>query len=331
MENGFLQHWPRVPEGQRLQFRNKILLFSIFLLISVFIWLLNALSKNYTSVIVYPLEYTDLPEDKVFVGDLPGHLDLRVNAHGYALLRYQVFRKPVPISFKVSAFTLNRPGQDSTRAYILTRYLKDQVSRQLPTELRLLEVKPDTLHFQFASKATRMVSVKPDFHFEVDPQFTTRAGIMIEPESVEVTGPDVILDTLAHVYTVRNDLGLLSRSYNDRVKLQKTGDLEYNISRVNCTIDLERYTELQLSIPVEVLNLPDTLSIQTFPSAVKLTCTVGLSKYDRMDKTLFRAVVDYSAAGENSREMEVTFQRLPAYLLSYDYSPKSVEFLVSRK
>ena len=330
MENGFLQHWPRVPEGQKLQFRKKILLFSIFLLIAVFIWLLNALSKNYTSVIAYPLVYTDIPQEKVFVGELPGHLDLRVNAGGYALLRYKVFRKPVPISFKVSGFTLNRPGQDSSRAYILTRYLKDQVSRQLPSELRLLEVKPDTLHFQFAKKVTRMVAVKPDFQFEVDPQFTTRAGIVIEPESVEVSGPDLILDTMAHVYTERTELGLLSKSYDDRVRLKKSGDLEYNLSRVSCTIDLERYTEVQISIPVEVLNLPDTLSIQTFPSAVKVTCTVGLSKYDRMDKTLFRAVADYSRAEENSRELEVSIQRLPAYLLSYDYSPRTVEFLISR-
>jgi len=152
VENSFLQNWPRVPEGQKLQFRKKILLFSVFLLISVFIWLLSALSKNYTSVIEYPLVYTDFPEERAFVGELPGHLDLRINAIGYALLRYKMFRKPVPISFKVSAFTLNRPGQDSSRAYILTRYLKDQVSRQLDPELQLLEIKPDTLHFQFARR-----------------------------------------------------------------------------------------------------------------------------------------------------------------------------------
>jgi len=314
-----------------LQFRKKILLFSVFLLISVFIWLLSALSKNYTSVIEYPLVYTDFPEERAFVGELPGHLDLRINAIGYALLRYKMFRKPVPISFKVSAFTLNRPGQDSSRAYILTRYLKDQVSRQLDPELQLLEIKPDTLHFQFARRVTRMLPVKPDFTFEVDKQFTVRDGIILEPDSVEVTGPDLILDTLKYATTVQSDLGLLSRNYSDKVKLRKLNDLEYNRSRVDCTIELEKYTEVQLSIPVEVLNLPDSLSLQTFPSRIKLTCNVGLSKYDRMDKNLFRAVVDYSAIGEKTRELDVTIQNIPVYLISYEYSPKSVEFLISRR
>ena len=306
-------------------------MFSIFLMVSIFIWFLNALSKNYTSVIEFPLEYTDFPEERVFVGELPQNLDLRVNADGYTILRYQTFRKPVPISFKVSAFTMNRPGLDSSRAYILTRYLTDQVSRQLPPELQLLEIKPDTLHFQFARKVSRMVKVRPDFTYEVDKQFTIKDGIVLKPDSIVVTGPDLILDTLNYVYTVKSNLGLLSRNFSDKVRLRKAGDLEYSGSRVNCTIELERFTEVQLSIPIEVMNLPDTISIQTFPSRVKLTCNIGLSKYDRMEGNLFRAVVDFTDIDEKTKLLDVDIQNIPVYLLSYEYYPKSVEFLKSRR
>ena len=99
MENGFLQNFPSVPEGKKLQFRKRILMYKVFLLISEFIWLLNALSKEYTSVIEYPLVYTDFPHDRAFVGDMPEHLDLGIHANVYALLRYKIFKKPVPISF----------------------------------------------------------------------------------------------------------------------------------------------------------------------------------------------------------------------------------------
>ncbi len=331
MEKGFLHGWPRVPEGQKLQFRKRILIFSVFLMVSVFIWLLNALGKSYTSVIEYPLVYTDFPEDRIFVGELPGHLDLRINAHGYAILRYKTFRKPVPISFKVSAFTLNRPGQDSSRAYILTRYLTEQVSRQLPPELQLLEIKPDTLHFQFARKIKRMVKIRPDFVYEIDKQFTIKDGIVLEPDSVEVTGPDLILDTLTFVNTVKSNLGQLSRNFSDKVRLKKYGGLEYSRSRVDCTIELERFTEVQLTVPIEVMNLPDSLKIQTFPSRVKLTCRVGLSKYDRIDSNPFRAVVDFNDLDEKTNTLDVEIQNIPIYLLSYEYYPRSVEFLKSRR
>jgi YbbR-like protein len=331
VENGFLQKWPRVPEGQKLQFRKKILLFSVFLLISVFIWFLNALGRNYTDQIEYPLVYTDMPADRVFVDEPPEFLDLNINAPGYALLRYMVLKKPVPISFKLSAFTMNRPGQDTSHAYILTRYLKDQVSGQLPSEIQLLEIKPDTLYFHFARRVTRMLPVKPDFVFQLDNQFTIRERIQLDPDSVQVTGPDAILDTMRSVSTERIDLGMLSRNYEDKVRLSKMEGLEYSNSRVNCSIELEKYTEVQLTIPIEVINLPDSLSIQTFPAKVRFTCNVGLSKYDRVNDKLFRAVVDYSSLDEQQKELEITIQNIPVFLLSYDYYPKSVEFLISRK
>jgi len=331
LENGFLQKkWPKVREGQKLQSKKRILLFSVFLLISASIWLLNALSKNYTSVLEYPLVYTDFPEDKVFVGELPGHLDLQINAHGYALLRYRMFRKPVPISFDVSDYNLNR-GQDGSSAYILTRYLKDHISRQLPTELQLLEIKPDTLYFQFAGKVSRMVKIQADFNYTIVNQFTIKDKIMLTPDSVEVTGPDLIVDTLAYISTERLDLGELTRNYSDKVRLNKMPDLTYNISRVNCSIELERFTETQVSVPIEVLNLPDSILLQTFPSSISINCKVGLSKYDRIESYPFRAVVDYEKIEERVQTLNVSIQNLPEYLLGYEYYPKTVEFLKSRR
>lgn len=306
-------------------------MFSVFLLISLFIWFLNALSKSYTSVIEYPLTYTDFPEDRVFVGDLPEHLALRINAHGYAILRYKTFRKPVPISFKVSTFTLTRPGQDSSRAFILTRYIREQVSQQLPAEMQLLQIQPDTLHFHFARRVTRMVKILPDFTFNVENQFTLKDGIILNPDSVEVTGPDLILDTLRYVYTVKSDLGDLSKNFSDKVRLRRISDLEYSRLKINCSFELERFTEVQLTIPIEVLNQPDSIVLQTFPSRIKLTCNVGLSKYERVDGNLIKAVVDYTDITDATKVLDVDIQNIPVYLISSEYYPKTVEYLMSKR
>ena len=288
------------------------------------------MSKNYTSDIEYPMVYEDFPENKVFVGELPGHLDLQINSHGYALLRYKLFKKPVPISFHISAFNLSR-GQDSSSAYILTRYLKDQISRQLPSELQLLEIKPDTLHFRFADRVTRKLKIKPDFNYSIVKQFTIKDEIRLTPDSVEVTGPDLIIDTLDYILTERLDLGELTKNYEDRVRLSQKAELTYDVSRVECTIELERFTELQVSVPVEVLNMPDSILLQTFPSSIKLNCKVGLSKYDRIENYPFRAVVDFEKIEERVPTLNVSIQNLPDYLLGYEYYPKTVEYLKSKK
>jgi YbbR domain-containing protein len=329
LEDGKLQKRQRATR-QKLESRKRIQLFSVFLLISAAIWLLNAMSKNYTTDIEYPLVYLDFPEDKVFVGELPGHLDLEINSHGYALLRYKLFRKPAPLSFDVSSFNLSR-GVDSSSAYILTRYLKTQISRQLPSELQLLEIQPDTLHFRFADKVTRMLEIKPDFNYTIVKQFTIKDKIMLEPDSVEVTGPDLILDTLDYILTERLDLGELTKKYEDKVRLNPEADLSYSVSRVECTIELERFTELQVSVPIEVLNLPDSLQLQTFPSSIVLNCKIGLSNYDRIESYPFRAVVDFEKIEERVPTLNVSIQNPPDYLLGYEYHPKTVEYLKSKK
>lgn len=302
----------------------------MFLLISAAIWLLNALSKNYTTDIEYPLDYLEFPEDKVIVGELPGHLDLQINSHGYALLRYKMFKKPAPISFDFSSFNLSR-GVDSSSTFILTRYLKTQISGQLPGELQLLEIQPDTLHFRFADKVTRSLEIRPDFNYTVVKQFTIKDKILLEPDSVEVTGPDLILDTMDYVLTERLDLGELTKKYEDKVRLSTKADLSYNVSRVNCVIELERLTELQISVPIEVLNLPDSLQLQTFPSSIMLNCKLGLSKYDRIENYPFRAVVDFEKIEERVPTLNVSIQNPPDYLLGYEYHPKTVEYLKSKK
>ena len=176
-----------------------------------------------------------------------------------------------------------------------------------------------------------MVKVRPDFNYEIDNQFTIKDGIVLEPDSVEVTGPDIILDTLNYVYTVRSELGLVARDFDDKVRIRKLSDLEYSRSRINCSFELERFTEVQLSIPIEVLNTPDTITVQTFPSRVKLTCNVGLSKYDRVDGSQIRAVVDFENIVEGTKLLDVDIQNIPLYLLSYEYYPKTVDYLKSRR
>lgn len=332
MENGFLRKWPRISERQKMQFRKRVLLFSVFLVISIFIWLLNALSKNYTTQLQYPLVYDNLPEDRVLVGELPSELDLSVNALGYALLRYKIFRRPDPVRLSVSSFNLSRSQDpDENRGYLLTRYLRDHIARQLPSELQLLDLRPDTLYFQFAGLGQRRVPVQHSLEFQVDKSFTLKDGVVLSPDSITVSGPDIVLDTLSSVRTESRNLELLNRSFEDRLALVKLEGVEYETSRVQCRIELEKYTEVQLSIPVEVINLPDSLTIQTFPSKIRFVCNVGLSKYERVNSFPFRALVDYSAIREQDSDLEIVIPAMPDYLLSHNYSPRSVEFLISLK
>ncbi len=313
------------------QWRRRILVFSFFLLISVIIWLLNALSKNYTTDIRYPITYTDFPEEQVLIGKPPDNLTLRVTAHGYALLRYKTFNRPVPINFQVSSFTMSRIMSDTSRLFILTRYARDRIARQLPGELQLVDINPDSLYFRFAKETEKRLPVKPRIGFDMGNQFTTIGGVELEPDSMEVTGPDIYLDTMTGIYTRKTNLGFLEKTYEGKVELKRMPALSYDREKVTCRIRLEKITEVQQYVPIQIVGLPDSLRMQTFPPRVRVSGNVGLSNYDRVVPEAFRVMVSYRDVMNSKEQIPVSLEQHPDFLINPDFYPKTVEYLLTEK
>ena len=314
-----------------MQWKRKLLLFSFFLVVSVFIWTLNALSKNYTTEIKYPISYTSFPEKRVQINKLPEFLGLKVNAHGYALLRYKLTNRPVPINFRVSSYTMNRFSNDSSKYFLLTRYARDQISRQLPSEMELIELSPDSLIFQFASEVKKLVPVTPSVSFTLGKQFTLIGDIRLTPDSIMVTGPDIYLDTLSTLITETKDLGLIEKSYSETLEILKYPGFKFETDELECNIDLEKLTELQMYVPIQIIGLPDSMRMQTFPSRIKVSGILGLSNYDRVSAESFWAEVDYTEVLENKTRIQVDLKQYPDYLRNLDFYPQTVEYLLSVK
>jgi len=331
LETGVFNKWPTFTDREKLQFRKKLFVFSFFLVLSVIIWFLNALSKNYNTEIKYPVSYSKFPQGKVLIDEPPDHLILRVNAHGYALMRYKLVNRPVPVNFKVSAFAMNNLEGDPTRFYILTRYAREQVSEQLPSEFELLDILPDSLIFHFARNVRMKLPVEPLIEYSMDKQFTTVNHTVLTPDSIWVTGPDVILDTMSSIRTQKINLGILSKSFEGKLLIESPKYINAERDNVNCLIELEKFTEAIVDVPLDILNLPDTMSIQTFPPRIRINATTGLSKYDRVVPAAFRAEVDYREVLEGKSRLTVKVSRVPDFLMSFDYSPKSVEYLISER
>lgn len=322
---------PDFSSKNRLEFRRRMLVFSFFLAISIIIWLLNALSKNYTTEIRYPITFSRLPENKILVSDVPEYLELKVNAHGYALLSYKLTNRPIPINFPVSSFAMNSLSGDSSRSYLLTRYAREQVARQLPGELQLLEIAPDSLIFHFATEVSKKLPIIPALTFEVEKGFTLKGPVMVNPDSVLVTGPDIYLDTLSGLLTRKTNLGILEKSYAGELKLKQYRGFTIPGEEVNCTIELEKLTEVQVRVPIQVNGLPDSLRLQTFPQEIRVSGTVGLSNYSRIVPEAFRLEVDYEEVLENKNRLQVRVVSKPEALTTVTIYPQTVEYLLSVK
>ncbi len=307
----------------------RVLVFLFFVALSAIFWFLNALGREYTVPVSYPVRYTNFPPNMVMVGELPSSLELTVNAHGYTLLRYYISRRLLPIVFDVNSFSLNRlPDTETRNFYILSSVAANRIAGQLGAGIEILEIRPDTLFFSFTDKVSRKLPVEPVVELVFRPQFMVKGNIRTEPDSVIVSGPATVVDTMSSVKT----LPVIARGVNDAIRrrsaINEADMLEYSESAVWVNIPVEQFTEAGLRIPVEVINLPDTLLIITFPSEVSVSFLVALTDYEKVSRQQFRAEADYRSRVPGTGRLPVRLVKQPDFTRSVRYYPQSVDFII---
>lgn len=332
-QQGFLNKLGRLTNPGKITMNKRLMIFSFFLLLSVILWFLTALGKNYNASISYPVRYIKLPEDRVLVNKMPDKLLLSVNAQGYTLLRYKLKSRLLPIIFDVKSFRLsNIPGEDANTVYILTSIAKNKIQKQLSSDIEVLDISPDSLIFRFASEIDRQVPVLPEYNLSYAKQYMQVRPVSVVPDSITVSGPETVVDTIRGISTVRKDFRNVNKTIEFTAEVIQGEKLNYSHDKVRVRIPVEKFTEASFSIPLEYEHLPDSLNLKLFPDEVKLTCRVGLSDYDQLSERSFRAVVDFLGTNQNlGNKLQVELTKQPGFVRSVSYHPKSVEYIIERK
>jgi hypothetical protein len=328
---GGLLGMTRRPRRKKITLNRRVLIFFFFLLLSILFWFLTVMNKEYVTSISYPVRYIRFPEKKVLVNDIPDRLELTVNAGGYTLLRYKLQSRINPIIFDVNSFSLNTVLGDPSTLYILTSYAKNRLARQISSEIEILSISPDTLFFQFADKVSKTVRVEPDLNISFEKQYMQVGPYLVEPDSVTISGPEMMIDTLDMAITVPVTMKDVNRSFDMELEMKPMKRIEYDPLEVWIQVPVEKFTEASVKVQIEVINMPDSLLLRPFPPTVTVSCQIGLSAYETLNEHLFRAVIDYAEADQMlGNKLQVKIIKKPVYIQSVNFTPKSVEYIVER-
>ena len=315
-----------------LKQNHDLLVFLIFLVLSTALWFLNALRKEYTTTISYPVKYVDFPKDFILLGKPQNKVQLRIKSLGYTVLPYHLGKILDPEHLQVSSFKRIQKG-DQYGAYIATREILKEISDKLSNGVELIEIFPDTLFVNFEKKEHKKVAVRFDSELTFEQQFYQSGEITIKPDSVEIAGPSSLVDSVQYVYAAFNNSDPLQDSLVRNVGLRTINDIEIKPNRVVVNIPVEPFTQKKLRIPVEYLNLPDSLTLKTFPGDINITFTVAASRFNDIAAKDFIAIVDFSQNESSSLpdRLKVKLEKQPEGIKSVTYSPLFVECLFEKK
>ena len=310
----------------------KAFVFLVCLGLSSFLWFLNALEKHYTDHITVPVRYINIPKEKDLIGKLPEKFEITVDAFGYTLLQHKLSLAFSPIFLDVNELTNNSlESRYMSRFTISTNVHREEFAKQISSEIEIINIRPDTINFYVSNVIEKLIKIHPVIALDFDKEFILQKPPVAIPESVLVRGPEFILDTLKCIYTKPVVLKKLSHDVEQNADLVFLPELRSEVNEVKVQIGVEQYTEAKFELPLEILNQPDSLLIKTFPSKIKVTCRVGLSQYNKLNNSSFRALTDYSVHSVANSKLSVKLDKVPETVLTVDYFPKEVEYIIERK
>lgn len=314
----------------------KILVFSFFLFMATFFWFLSVLSKAYTTTISYPVAYDNFPTDKMLVNqkELPTHLSIEINAYGFTLLRHKLTASFSPIEINIEQLKLHRYPKDSTHFFLLTANTQARIAKQLPSEIDILDVWPDTIHFQLADVEYKKVVVIPDIDLDLTQQFFLRSPIETQPDSILITGPREVIKTIDTIYTKHYKWSGIESKVTRKAHLKAIENVRFSQETVSLTIPVEQFTEKRLSVPITIINRPDSLTLKTFPAKADLSFMVSFSDYDQISPKDFLLTVSFSEDLLDTdlapNRLNVKVMKNPDHIRYLRYSPQKVEYIIEK-
>lgn len=215
--------------GKRLLNR-ELPVFAFFLLLSFVFWYLNELSKDLQGTINYPVRYINPPKDRIVTGDLPDRLEMSLRGPGYSILKMKLSGSRAPVVVDFSRVTPRRLPGSQHNYFLVTSGMIQDFSKQLHADFEIISIRPDTLLFGYDRIVTRKMAVIPDIDIELSSGH--KVIIVPDPDSVTVTGPAHILDTLKGIPTRHRTFKRMSENFKSRVPLECPDYLETTQKRV---------------------------------------------------------------------------------------------------
>ncbi len=329
----FFLDLPKRLDQAKLKINKRLVVFLIFVGIATFLWFLRALEQDYVTRISHPVSYTNLPTDKVLVHEMPSKLSIEVKGKGFAIIRHNwdISKNPVQLNFG-QLHRQELPSTPSIKIQVFSSQIKPQVASQL-TKLSVNSITPESLMFEFSEKITKRVPIHADIFLDLEKQFMIRNGIILLPDSVDISGPAAIVDTINSILTTEIKLKKVNKSIKRNLSLVSPGnELQLSVKKVVVEIPVEQYTEKSLSVPVVAINVPDSLHLKTFPAQVEVKFRVVISAFDLIQPQDFQIVVDYLETAQDSPvKIKPHILVAPGLIENPRIKPEWLDYLLEQK
>ena len=155
MKSDFLEFIGNARQRRNEKFRHQLYIFLVCLVLSIFIWALVRLSRDYYYSIEYHLKYTQVPANLHIIDSSDSIINLRIKIQGFEFFSEQFILKQYR-EYEVSLRNIKlRYLGEHILGYMLTNRIGKEIISQTNFPSEVYFVSPDTIFFEFEKQNNR--------------------------------------------------------------------------------------------------------------------------------------------------------------------------------
>ncbi len=305
--------------------QRKLTVFVSCLVLAVITWIFFSLSDKYPYKVKTVINYKNLPQNKAFYPLQTDTAELQLEGSGWQLLFTRLRLKPQEIKVDL--------GKLEKRNFVVITEQLPEINDQLFSTQRIVDVKPDTLYFDFTARKVKRVPVVLLSNLKFKSQFSLPSSIILKPDYVTISGPSDQLLRIQEWYTDTLKANNLNSETVENITLKnpQTANISIFPSRVEARIPVEEFTEKQLTIPVKLLNNTAYYNARLIPSSVTIKFLVALTDYEKFNEDAFQAVADLDLwKKDNANQLPVKIVRKPPFCSIISINPQQIDFILKK-
>jgi hypothetical protein len=284
--------------GKKLKQVNKRLLkglnlkrFSLFLVAAFVLLMLSKLSEPSLEYISFEIEVDGLPKDVQLRSDSNLVIQARIKSTGFGFLP-MTFRPRQ--SIKLNAEQDLKKLKGNRYLWVLgTAY--ENLNLHLSDAFEVVSASPDSVYFEFDMLQSKKVEIEPKLELSYASGYDLSGDILVSEDSIVLVGPSSALDSIFSLKTEALVLKDLKSDFNEIVQLINPNPAEIALGRSAVSISgrVTRFTEGEITVPIEIVNVPPNVNLNYFPKEVTVNYYLSLDDFSKVSSEDFEVICDF--------------------------------------
>jgi YbbR domain-containing protein len=308
-------------KGKRLN------VFVLFLLLSFLISLLVKLSDTYTHTLRFELQPTQLESNEVLISKEAKTINVTISGKGFELLKYYIEARIIDVDF-------SQLNKNKSHYFWTERSQFENVINHFDSKISVKSINPDTLLFQYDPQFIKKVPVQISVNSSFASGFDLVTPFQSIPDSITLTGPKSLLETISSIQTKTLKLKALNSNIDREVALDipnASKQITYSDQVVRINVEVDKFTEGSIQVPVTVVNVPDSLILNFFPKEITVIFYTSLKAYSSIDASHFSIESDFNALTTENKYLNPLLVKQPSTVKTAKLKSTALEYVITPK